>query len=146
MAHFHAQNKKIENGEVSGIHAKPLHLDTLGITNGCIDSKIEAPFYPEFAFNNTYGLQTIPENIYLEARNNLTKEGGCNDMIDQCRALAAFDPENVGTNETVNAACALATQYCFQFVQGAYTEVSGVCTTMALSLNRIFLTRTAQSI
>jgi hypothetical protein len=126
MSHFQSQNKKIENGSLNGTHARPLHLDTLGLTNGCIDSKIEGPFYPEYAFNNTYGLQTIPEDKYLEAKTNLTKEGGCFDLVDQCRLLAASDPDNTGTNETVNAACALATQYCFQFVQGAYTEFSGV--------------------
>ncbi|KAF2870669.1 Alpha/Beta hydrolase protein [Massariosphaeria phaeospora] len=125
MAYFLSQNEKIANGTLDGICAKRLHLDTLGITNGCIDSKIESPFYPEFAVNNTYGLQAIPQDVYLEARNNLTKEGGCYDLIDQCRALDAFDVEHIGTNETVNAACALATQFCFQFVQGAYTEASG---------------------
>jgi hypothetical protein len=134
MEHFQSQNKRIENGALNGTRAQPLHLDTLGLTNGCIDSKIEAPFYLEYAFNNTYGLQTIPEDKYLEAQNNLTKEGGCYDLIDQCRLSAASDIENIGTNETINAACALATQYCFQFVQGAYTEFSGVRKTSALSL------------
>lgn len=127
MSYFQSQNQKIKNGTLNSIHAKYLHLDTLGITNGCIDSKIEAPFYPEYAFNNTYRLQAIPEDVYLEARNNLTKEGGCYDMIDQCRELAAvYDSENIGTNDTVNEVCATATQYCFAYVQGAYTEVSDV--------------------
>jgi hypothetical protein len=97
------------------------------MTNGCIDSKIEAPFYLEYAVNNTYGVHTVSNDVYLDARNNLTKEGGCNTLIDQCRALAAFDTENTGTNNTINAACALATQYCWQFVQGAFTAASGVC-------------------
>ncbi|KAH7071608.1 Alpha/Beta hydrolase protein [Paraphoma chrysanthemicola] len=125
MAHFESQHKRIQNGMLDGIHAKQLHLDTLGITNGCIDSKIEAPYYLEYAVNNTYGLQTIPDDVHQEARNNLTKAGGCYDLIDQCRSMAVFDPENVGTNETVNSACAVATQYCFTFVQGAFTAVSG---------------------
>lgn len=124
MSHFQSQNSKIENGSLNATH---LHLDTLGLINGCIDSKIEAPFYPEFAVNNTYGLHAIPEATYLDARNNLTKEGGCYDLIEQCRDLATiYDPENIGTNTTVNDACATATLYCFQFVQGAYTAQSGV--------------------
>ncbi|ORX94028.1 Alpha/Beta hydrolase protein [Clohesyomyces aquaticus] len=126
MAHFQTQNSKIQNGTLDGIRAKHLNLDTLGLTNACIDSRIEAPFYPEMAFNNTYGFQAIPENIYQEARNNMTKKGGCMDLLDQCRALGKVsDPDNVGNNDTVNAACGLATGYCFEFVQGAYTAVSG---------------------
>jgi hypothetical protein len=126
MAHFLSQNKKIESGALNGTNAKHLHLDTLGLSNGCIDSKIEAPFYPEMAFNNTYGLQSIPEDVYLEAKDNLTKQGGCNDLIDECRLLSSFDPDNIGTNDTVNTACASATLYCYQYVQGAFTSVSGV--------------------
>jgi hypothetical protein len=129
MAYFQSQNKKIESGLLKGTAAKHLHLDTLGLTNGCIDSKIEGPFYPEYAFNNTYGLQVIPESVYLDAKNNMTKEGGCLDLIDQCRTLAIYDSENLGTNDTINAACALATQYCYQYVQGAIA-LSGVRTTI----------------
>jgi hypothetical protein len=131
MAFFQKQNERMQGGTLDGVCAKYLNLDTLGLTNACIDSKIETPFYPEFAVNNTYGLQTITEDVYREAVNNITKEGGCSDLTDACRSLAASDPENVGTNDTVNAACASATQYCFQFVQGAYTAVSGVSTISA---------------
>jgi hypothetical protein len=128
MAYFKSQNEKIESGALKDTAAKHLHLDTLGLTNGCIDSKIEGPFYPEYAFNNTYGLQAIPEEVYLDAKNNLTKEGGCFDLIEQCRTLGVYDGENVGTNDTINAACALATLYCYQYVQGAIA-FSGVSTT-----------------
>jgi hypothetical protein len=128
MAYFQSQNKKIENGALKGTAAKHLHLDTLGLINGCIDSKIEGPLYPEYAFNNTYGFQAISEEVYLDAKNNLTKEGGCFDLINQCRTLAVYDRENLGTNDTINTACALATLYCYQYVQGAIA-LSGVSTT-----------------
>jgi hypothetical protein len=137
MAHFQSQNRKIASGALNGTHAKYLHLDTLGLSNGCVDSKIEAPFYPEMAFNNTYGFPTIPEEVYIEAKNNLTKKGGCNDLIDQCRLLALSDPENIGTNDTVNAACASATMFCYEYVQGAYTAVSGVSRITFLTLKTL---------
>ncbi|KAF2687333.1 putative carboxypeptidase S1 [Lentithecium fluviatile CBS 122367] len=124
MAYFLSQNERTRNGTIDGIRAKYLHLDTLGLTNACIDSKIETPFYPEFAFNNTYGFRAITEDVYNDAQSNLTKDGGCYYLIDQCRNLSISDPDNVGSNDTINAACALATQYCFQFVQGAFTETS----------------------
>ncbi|KAF2034063.1 alpha/beta-hydrolase [Setomelanomma holmii] len=126
MAYFQSHNDKIGNDTLNGIvKAKRLHLDTLGLTNGCVDSNIEAPFYLEYAVNNTYGLQTIPDEVYREAYQNLTKEGGCYDLLDQCRTLTAYDPDSIGNNDTINAACALATEYCYNYVQGAYTSASG---------------------
>ncbi|UPX19027.1 Carboxypeptidase D [Ascochyta rabiei] len=125
MAHFQAQNDKIpHNGTLDGVHARHLHLDTLGLTNGCVDAKIEGSYYPQYAFNNTYGLQTISEDVYRGALTNLTKEGGCYDLIERCRSLAIFELGQYGTNHTVNEACATATLYCFQYVQGAFTANS----------------------
>ncbi|KAF2106173.1 Alpha/Beta hydrolase protein [Lophiotrema nucula] len=126
-AHFESQNRLLRNCTLTSPlrNATLLHLDTLGITNGCIDAKIEAPLYPEMAFNNTYGLQTITGDAYNASLTNHTKPGGCNDLITQCRTLALADSENTGTNTTINSACALASQYCFAFVQGAYTATSG---------------------
>jgi hypothetical protein len=122
MAYFQSQNKKIEGGSLKGPRAKHLNLDTLGMTNGCIDSAIEGPLYPEYAFNNTYGFQLYPEEVYLDVKNNVTT---CLGLVDKCRILAAYDAENIGTNDTINAACAGATLYCYQYVQGAYA-LSGV--------------------
>lgn len=103
-----------------------MHLDTLGITNGCVDAKIEVPTYLQMAVNNTYRLQTITEDVYQSALNNLTKVGGGNDLLDRCRTLALADPENTGTNETINEACIAASEFFFSNVQGAYTATSGV--------------------
>lgn len=38
-------------------------MDTLGIINGIIDEQIQAPYYPEFAVNNTYGIKAINDTI-----------------------------------------------------------------------------------
>lgn len=40
-------------------------MDTLGIINGIIDEQIQAPYYPEFAVNNTYGIKSINDTIYV---------------------------------------------------------------------------------
>ncbi|KAH6971435.1 Alpha/Beta hydrolase protein [Ilyonectria sp. MPI-CAGE-AT-0026] len=125
MAYFQKQNEKIENGTINDSHAKKFHLGTLGITNGCIDSKIQITAYPEFAYNNTYGVQAISTEAYEMAMNNITMEGGCYDLIDQCRALQIKkDPEQLGNDMQVNAACVAATELCFGVVQGAYTAAS----------------------
>jgi len=128
MAYFESQNRQIHAGALTTSlrTVTALHLDTLGITNGCIDAKIEGQLYPKMAFNNTYGLQAITEEVYNAALANLTKPGGCNDLVDQCREVATTDSENTGANETINKACALAAQFCWEAVQGAYTATSGV--------------------
>lgn len=128
MAHFEAQNRRMQNGTlVSPLrNTTYLQLDVLGITNGCVDARIEAPFYPHQAFNNTYGLQAITEEVYEQALGNLTMPDGCYDLIDQCRAIAAADPENTASNMTINEACAAASTFCFGVVQGAFTATSGV--------------------
>jgi len=89
----------------------------MGITNGAIDLGQSMPFYPEYAFNNTYKKPLISEDMYLGAKNNYTKEGGCQDLIARCRALGREgDPASKGNNETVNTACQLATSYCMIYV------------------------------
>ena len=103
-----------------------LDLDTLGITNGCIDPLLEAPHYPEQAFHNTYGYQAYSEAVYEASLINFTKPDGCRDLIHECRALAAAgDPEYLGMNTTVNAACSGAFEFCFEYVSGAFLA-SGV--------------------
>lgn len=36
-----------------------LDFNTLGIINGIIDESIQAPYYPEFARHNTYGIEAV---------------------------------------------------------------------------------------
>ncbi|KAK9778452.1 putative Alpha/Beta hydrolase protein [Seiridium cardinale] len=55
---FESQNTNIASGDIKS--AVPLHLDTLGIVT-------QMPFYPEFAFNNTYGIQAINKTVYEAA-------------------------------------------------------------------------------
>lgn len=82
-SYFAEQNEKISNGTVNGTE---LHISTLGIGNGIIDLLIQAPEYPNFALNNTYGIKLYNESIYTEAMRNFYMKGGCRDLIKQCRA------------------------------------------------------------
>ncbi|OSS47146.1 hypothetical protein B5807_09919 [Epicoccum nigrum] len=59
--YFYQQNEAIRNGTVKGVE---LRMDTLGIINGIIDDQIQAPYYPEFAVNNTYGIKAYNDTIY----------------------------------------------------------------------------------
>ncbi|KAL2796940.1 Alpha/Beta hydrolase protein [Aspergillus keveii] len=116
------QNAKIHNGTLDGVSSpSQINVKTLSIHNGCSDVLTQGNFYPEFAYNNTYEVQSINEEQYLLAKENIAKEGGCFDLVQQCHALAdELDPENLGNNAEVNAACLAADNYCYQNVLGLY--------------------------
>ncbi|KAL4768318.1 Alpha/Beta hydrolase protein [Aspergillus nidulans var. acristatus] len=126
-AFFQEQNEKIANGSLTTPgESHYIHLDTLGIINGCIDLLVQAPSYPEIAYNNTYGIEAINKTIYEFAMNAWSKPGGCKDQITRCRQLAAEgDPRMYGNNKTVNAACQAADRYCSNNVEGPYPLFSG---------------------
>ncbi|KAJ5602725.1 hypothetical protein N7537_005681 [Penicillium hordei] len=123
-AFFQEQNEKIKNGSIDtsgGSHY--IHLDTLGIINGCIDLLVQEPTYPVMAYNNTYDIQAINKTVYDHAMDAWSRPGGCKDLITNCRALAAEgDPQMYGNNETVNKACHNADRFCSNNVEGAYIE------------------------
>ncbi|KAJ0417547.1 Alpha/Beta hydrolase protein [Aspergillus carlsbadensis] len=117
-----AQNSKSHNGTLDGVTSpSQIKVKTLSIHNGCSDVLTQGNFYPEFAYNNTYGVEAIDEEQYTLAKENIVKEGGCFDLVEQCHALAdELDPENLGDNAQVNAACLAADSYCYQNVLGLY--------------------------
>ncbi|KAL4801019.1 Alpha/Beta hydrolase protein [Aspergillus venezuelensis] len=126
-AFFQEQNEKIANGQLTEPGASHyIHLDTLGIINGCIDLLVQSPSYPEMAYNNTYGVEAINETVYNAAIEAWSKPGGCEDLILECRAAAAEgDPKMYGNNKTVNAICQKANSYCSNNVEGPYIIYSG---------------------
>ncbi|CAJ2510880.1 Uu.00g065050.m01.CDS01 [Anthostomella pinea] len=127
-AFFEEQNQKIENGTWSDADGENyiINLDTLILINSCIDRQIQWPSYPQIAYNNTYGIQTVNETIYLAMMDALDREGGCRDQINDCRAVASLsDPDNIGVNETVNAICSAAETFCTTEVRDPYLDYSG---------------------
>ncbi|KAI0120715.1 Alpha/Beta hydrolase protein [Xylariales sp. AK1849] len=107
---FESQNELIGNGSIDS-SAVPLHLETVGIVNGCLDLLTQMPFYPVMAFNNTYGQEIINETLYQTAMDAWPT---CRSMAEDCRSLAAAkDPLGTGTDSEVNTACLNANGYCF---------------------------------
>ncbi|KAK6950619.1 hypothetical protein Daesc_007143 [Daldinia eschscholtzii] len=79
--YFYDQNKLIQDGNIPGVE---LSMHTLGIINGIISERIQAPYYAEMAFRNTYGIEAVNQTIYDYMKMNYYFPGGCRDSIDQC--------------------------------------------------------------
>jgi carboxypeptidase C (cathepsin A) len=102
-----------------------INLVSLGIINGWIDLIVQSPFYPRFAYNNTYGIQAISLADELNAANAFLAADGCEQLTLSCRtAEARSDPLDLGNVEAVNSACSQAQAYCESNVLGPYT-ISG---------------------
>jgi hypothetical protein len=128
VAYFEEQNQKIKSMPLQENGAIPIQIGTLGLVNGCTDMLSQAAYYPEIAYNNTYGLQTITLDEYEESKLNYSQPRGCRSLTETCRALATeFDPNNYGNVPVVNDACISASNYCGDYVAGAYLA-TGVCT------------------
>lgn len=113
-AYIKKQNQKIKSGDISGTI---IDINNIGITNGCIDSLYQAEWYPQMAYNNTYDFQAIPKEVYEKALGIWSKKDGCRDSILQCRALAAaYDPDDLANNATVNEVCNAATEACIDLL------------------------------
>ncbi|KAK9419178.1 putative Carboxypeptidase [Seiridium unicorne] len=109
--HFYEQNELIKAGEAPGV---VLEMHTLGIINGIISSKIQMKYYPEFAYKNTYGIQTVNESTYefMKFADNLPGNG-CEDQMDYCAESDLSTPFGLAT-------CAQAVTICRNFVEGPY--------------------------
>ncbi len=116
------QNTKIRQGTLNGTI---IPIDAVGWTNACVDMLYQGEWFPEQAYNNTYGLQVITKDVYEEALKNFTMPGGCRDQITECRRLGdLYDPEQLNINSNVTDVCVGATLYCFGHVMGAYEAAS----------------------
>lgn len=99
-----------------------INLVSLGIINGWIDLIVQTPFYPRFAYNNTYDIEAISLFQELNAANAFLSADGCLQLTSSCRSLEAqLDPPDLGNVEVVNNACAAAQTYCESNVIGPYT-------------------------
>ena len=120
---FADQNKRIANGTLPG--SQNIHLNTLGIINGCIDVVAQALSFPHMAYNNTYGIQAISQEVFDASNRGFTEPGGCLDQIVNCQRLAnEGDPLFTGGNDTVNDACVMATNCENNVVEGGYSNFS----------------------
>ncbi|KAF2117169.1 Alpha/Beta hydrolase protein [Lophiotrema nucula] len=113
--YFYQQNEAIKNGSVAGVE---LQMDTLGVINGIVDESIQAPYYPEFAVNNTYGIKSINDTIYTFMKQAYYMPEGCHDQIEYCR-------QSDRTTESGQLTCSQATNLCRSLVEEPYYAFGG---------------------
>jgi carboxypeptidase C (cathepsin A) len=118
---FEDQNALRENGTLSPSTLE-IQLTSLGIINGLVDQKIQMPYYPKFANNNTYGISAIDLTTMYNALSNLSALNGCNDLISTCRlVMDSSDPDGYGDVALVNEACNAAQLSC-NLIQNVFLE------------------------
>ncbi|ETI22620.1 hypothetical protein G647_06696 [Cladophialophora carrionii CBS 160.54] len=108
--YFYQQNQAILNGTQSG---KAFEFTNLGIINGIVDEYIQAPYYPLFANNNTYGIKAVNDTVFEYMNFACHMANGCLDQISFC--AAADTTKLVG-----QALCAEAADMCRDNVEGPY--------------------------
>ncbi|KAF2841782.1 serine carboxypeptidase [Patellaria atrata CBS 101060] len=111
---FEEKNRQRLDGTISLNNTLEIRLVSLGIINGCVDDLVQGPFYPRFAFNNTYGIQTLDNTGMINTLYEWSRSGGCQELLRRCRAaLIQLDPEGQGDIESVNTLCRQATNQCY---------------------------------
>ncbi|KAI1453303.1 alpha/beta-hydrolase [Annulohypoxylon moriforme] len=111
------------NGTMSNTTTIEIRLASLGIVNGCVDDLIQAPYYPIMATDNSYGFKAINSVRAQMANSSFYADGGCRDLINQCRsAVAGKDPNNTGSVADVNSICESAYTSCTNNVMAPYSD------------------------
>ena len=99
-----------------------IHLVSLGIINGFVDVLIQGPYWPRFAYRNSYGIDIFSLLEQQNAASAFLAADGCQQSTSSCRSTAQLlDPDNLGNNPTVNDMCFRAYRACQQ-VSGIYNN------------------------
>lgn len=113
---FQKQNAKIDRGEISGPGTHYLHIDTLGLVNGCIDNQVQGPAYSYFSWNNTYGLKVINETTKHRQLYDFDRPGGLKDQMKECERLSNALKDQ---SSTIDVDPKYVDQFCFNISTAA---------------------------
>ena len=117
-----AQNEQRQTDSAMMNTTLEITLATLGIMNGWIDLFTQTPYYPRFAYNNTYGISAISQVEELNALSAYSGANGCEQLTLTCRAQETTnDPADLGNVTTVDDICSQAQEYCQTNVVDPYT-------------------------
>lgn len=96
-------------------------MHSLTIINGIIDEYIQAPYYPEFAVNNTYGIKAYNDTVYNYVQFALNMPNGCLQQIEFCTQIYNETETGIGGY----GVCTEAENMCRDNVEGLYYAFSG---------------------
>ena len=120
---FAEQNALRETDPIFADSTVEVNLKALGIMNGWVDLLVQIPYYPLFAYNNSYGIQAIDQVQQLNALSSFRTAGGCQDLTANCRSQEmTYDPDSSGGIDSVNDACSQAQYSCQVNVVGPYLD------------------------
>lgn len=109
--YFEQQNEARLIGTIPSNSSLAIQLQTVGIINGKIDDLVQDYYYPSFAYNNTYGIETITLTDELNELNEYAND--CVSQIEDCRnAMILTDPEGYGDVDGTNDLCSAAQITC----------------------------------
>lgn len=121
--YFSEQNQLRQTDPILRNMTLEIELASLGIFNGWIDLLTQMPFFPRFAYSNSYGIEAINQVQQLNALSAWSGAGGCQQLVMSCRTQqAAADPSDGGTDGSVNNACSQAQMFCQNNVLAPYTS------------------------
>ena len=120
-SYWEDQNAARRNGSMASNGTFEIALTSLGIIQGCVDDLVQGQFYPDFAYNNTYGIQAIDLLDQQNAASEYLGSGGCQQSIESCRyAVSTYDQDDYGDNDAVNKICSAAQTLCNDELIGPY--------------------------
>lgn len=122
MARYFRQQNELRKTDIGFANSTlALDISSIGIINGWVDLLIQTPFYPLFAYNNTYGIRSISQVQQLNALNVFSAPNGCKAKTLACRTQAiGLDPSGNGMSSTVNGLCSEAAAVCQADVVAPY--------------------------
>jgi carboxypeptidase C (cathepsin A) len=110
---YEMQNSRRSTGNLPGNGTLEIKIASLGIVNGLVDELIQAPWWPKFAYDNSYGIQVIDQTTELNALSDFQASGGCRELTNRCRtSTALLDPLGEGDDTSTNRICSTARQKC----------------------------------
>ena len=127
--YFLQQNQMRQNGSLPSNNTLAIKIETVGIINGLVDDLVQNAYYPQFAYNNTYGIQAISQTDELNALQDYSGPGQCVDQINSCRAaMNLTDPRGYGDVGATNTLCENAQYTCnnvsLAFLSARYVRCS----------------------
>lgn len=94
--YFQKQNELVAAGKQKGYH---LNMKSLGLINAIVNEYIQAPYFPEFATKNTYGIVAYNQTVYDYAKFSLNMKDGCLERILECIFACQYEIPGGNTSD-----------------------------------------------